>query len=336
LAKAVSLLNREARSLGSPTLATLSMKAFVQIDHFAKVRSLIRDFLERLEADAVAESDTKSYCDHEMSKETAARDEWKQVLEQTLDSETEAQIAQWGAEVQTLSKEISGHYRALKEAKELRSAERAANAKTHADAEGGVESVKYAIVVLEDFYESTALLQGGRRGRQRQGPYRGGVPAPEIFDDEYHGKHAATGGVIGILDMILSDFHRTIETVEEEEHTAQAEFDAFRQETEEGIKVKEEGIKETKAQIADATDVLSHIKQQHMDAKEALDVALAELENLRGMCIEGGDVWRERSERREKEVSALKEALHILDDWKHEDSPESIQGVVDSSMKVKV
>merc|ERR1719181_2502708 len=74
LSRAVALIESAAQRLHSPVLAALSLKARVQIDHFVKVRGLIKDFIAKLEADAEAEAETKSFCDKEMSKAIATRD----------------------------------------------------------------------------------------------------------------------------------------------------------------------------------------------------------------------------------------------------------------------
>merc|ERR1719428_1382276 len=57
------------------------------------------------------------------------------------------------------------------------------------------------IKVLEDFYakaaEATSLSQTKRQD-----------PPPEIFDEPYKGAQAENGGVVGMLEVILSDFER--------------------------------------------------------------------------------------------------------------------------------
>merc|ERR1719487_2682261 len=125
----LSLVENAAQRLNSPVLATLSVKAKVQIDHFVKVRGLIKDFIAKLKADAEAEAETKSFCDKEMKKAMTTREDSRAELENTLDAETAAQITKWKAEIQEATDQISGLYKALKEAKELRAAEKAANAK---------------------------------------------------------------------------------------------------------------------------------------------------------------------------------------------------------------
>merc|ERR1719258_829789 len=80
--------------------------------------------------------------------------------------------------------------------------EKAKNEATIKDAKDAQTAVARALVVLKEFYakasESTALLQ------KKQNP-----EAPEVFSDEpYKGMGAQSGGVIGMLEVIQSDFAR--------------------------------------------------------------------------------------------------------------------------------
>merc|ERR1712032_549633 len=74
LNRALTLIEDAARRFRSPMLSTLAMKARSQEDHFVKVRSMIKDFIAKLEADAEAEAETKSFCDKEMSAAIGDRD----------------------------------------------------------------------------------------------------------------------------------------------------------------------------------------------------------------------------------------------------------------------
>merc|ERR1719301_329981 len=59
-------------------------------------------------------------------------------------------------------------------------------------------AVAQALTVLKEFYENaaeaTALLQGKQK--------------PEIFDEPYTGMQSENGGVVGMLEVIQSDFAR--------------------------------------------------------------------------------------------------------------------------------
>merc|ERR1719217_1901000 len=316
LARALALLDKAAQHLRSPLLATLSMKARVQIDHFVKVRGLIKDFISKLEADAEAEADTKSFCDKEMKKAMTTREESRAKIEEYAAeiSKTETEISKLQSEIAVLAGQISELRKAPKEATELRAAEKAENEKTLAEAEEGKESVEFAISVLKDFYSNAFLQRSGRYvppNADREGNTVSDL-APEVFDDTYHGKQDHADGIIGILEVILSDFERTIDTVstEEKEDTV-----AEKKDTKADIDAKEKSKAEKEDTVAEKEDELAELRDKSKDAKKALDIALSELEKLKGMCVEGEETWEERSAKRKEEIEALKQALKILDEW---------------------
>jgi len=63
-------------------------------------------------------------------------------------SRTEAEVAQLKSEIEVLSEQIADLYKALKEATELREAEKAENMKTIAEAEEGLAATKMALTIL--------------------------------------------------------------------------------------------------------------------------------------------------------------------------------------------
>merc|ERR1719399_567165 len=111
--------------------------------------------------------------------------------------------------------------------------------KTLADAKAGKAAVEQAIDVLKKFYEGNALLQRGTSGA---GPDRDGKTvkdlAPETFKDEYKGKQDESKGIIGLLEVILSDFDRTLQNTESAEGDAQSEFEKYESETKADIEAK--------------------------------------------------------------------------------------------------
>ena len=79
------------------------------------------------------------------------------------------------------------------------------------DAKAAQQAVAQALSVLKDFYEkageATALVQTKKAAKQ-----------PEIFDAPYQGMQSASGGVVGMVEVIQSDFERLeTETVAAEE-----------------------------------------------------------------------------------------------------------------------
>merc|ERR1719214_289450 len=71
--KVLKYLKKQAKVLKSEVLSALMTQ--MKEDHFVKVRTMIKDMIAKLEADADAEQDQKGWCDEEMTKAMAQRDE---------------------------------------------------------------------------------------------------------------------------------------------------------------------------------------------------------------------------------------------------------------------
>merc|ERR1719324_1958380 len=96
----------------------------------------------------------------------------------------------------------------------------------------GAESVKLALGILKDFY-SKAFVQTGKYvppNSDRDGNTVGDL-APEVFDSKYSGAQAESKGIVGILEVILSDFERTTKQTEKDERDSKAAFDRFKKDT---------------------------------------------------------------------------------------------------------
>merc|ERR1712151_956636 len=120
--------------------------------------------------------------------------------------------------IQELTEAVAALDAAMAEATKLRQEEKAKNIQTIEDSQEAQTAVAQALTVLKEFYEkagdATALLQ--------QQP-----EAPEIFDAPYKGMQAENGGVIGMLEVIESDFARLESDTQAAESTAQQEYDIF-------------------------------------------------------------------------------------------------------------
>merc|ERR1719293_142360 len=113
--------------------------------------------------------------------------------------ELETSIAKLTEDIQELTEAVAALDAAMAKATKLRQEEKAKNMETIEDSQEAQTAVAQAITVLKEFYakagEATALLQ--------QQPV-----APEIFESPYKGMQAENGGVIGMLEVIMSDFAR--------------------------------------------------------------------------------------------------------------------------------
>merc|ERR1719310_90047 len=310
--KVIKYLTRKASSLQSASLSTLCLKA--RADHFVKVRTMIKDLIAKLEADAEAEQDQKGWCDEEMEKATSKRDENIGAMEGDMASiaKTSATIDQLTREIAELEVEIADLYKALNEATDLRKAQKATNDKTVADATAGLNAVKAAIKVLEDFYGSFVQVKAAYK--PPKGDADGntvGDLAPDTgfsSDDEYAGNQDAATGILGLMAVIESDFEGTIDKTKDEEKEAAKEFDTFKSDTEGDLDEKKGAVDEKQGDLktakADLVDYKDDLK------KEALD----ELAKLKPACVGTGMDYQERVARREQEIESLKTAYNIFDD----------------------
>merc|ERR1719218_591890 len=101
----------------------------------------------------------------------------------------------------------------MKEATAQREKENAKNTATIADAKAGAEAVGQALTVLKEFYSSQALLL--QEGKQ----------VPEMA--AYKGQQDGNTGVVGMLEVIESDFLRLDSDTTTAESEAKAEYDTF-------------------------------------------------------------------------------------------------------------
>jgi len=288
-------------------------------DHFVKVRSIIKDLLDKLAAQAAAEKTQKSFCDEQMKATISTRDEKAAELEGLEASITEktAEKKQLKMEIAELADEIAKLMKALSEATELRVDEKEDNDQTVKEAVAGKEAVEFALKVLKDFYDN-AFVQTSKYvppDSDRSGKTVGDL-APEIFDSGYHGRQDSSGGILGLLEVILSDFDRTDTTVTDQEKTAVENFEEYEKATEEDIDAKKKDKEKKEATVVSLTDELTDLEDDKKTASEALATAKETLSTLSKQCVEGEETYEERVAARQKEIEALKKAQQILEDWK--------------------
>merc|ERR1719232_2317347 len=303
----------------SPLLTALSLKVSVAEDHFVKVRSIIKDLLDKLAAQAKAEKTQKGFCDEQMKETITKRDEEAAKLEGLEASITEktAEKKQLKMEIAELADEIAKLMKALSEATELRVDEKEDNDQTVKEAVAGKDAVEYALKVLKEFYDN-AFVQTRKYvppDSDRSGKTVGDL-APEIFDSGYHGRQDSSGGILGLLEVILSDFDRTDATVTDQEKTAVEKFEEYQKATEEDIDAKKADKEKKEATVVSLTDELTELEDDKKTASEALAVAKETLSTLSKQCVEGEETYEERVAARQKEIEALKKAQQILEDWK--------------------
>merc|ERR1712232_482011 len=217
-ARVASYLQKRAETLGSRVLSALAVR--VEADPFAKVKKMIKDLIVKLMEEANEEAEHKGWCDTELSTNEQTRKEKTQAVEQ-LHAEIdqlEASIAMLTEDITDLTKAVAELDAAMAKATTIRQEEKTTNEQTIADAGDAQTAVAQALTVLKEFYakagEATAFVQAQPE-------------APEVFDKPYKGMGAENGGVVGMLEVIESDFARLESETKAAEATSQKEYDTF-------------------------------------------------------------------------------------------------------------
>jgi len=297
--RASAYLLKRAKSLSSATLSRFA--ADIAANPFAKVTEMIKILIARLKEEAAAEADHKAWCDEQLKNNKLKREKKATQLEK-LAAEIEAltgQIDTMAKQIATLLAEQAALTKAMIEATEQRTAEKADNEATIADAQAAIGAVKQALVILREFYTSQASPAFLQR---RQ--------VPELA--AYNGMQGSKGGVIGMLEVIESDFVRLEAETKAAEAQAATEYSAFM----EDAKADKLQKHNREVQLSLDKDQAEFEKSQTQKDHDAVSVELARANEyfayLKPNCLEVHVSYEERVARRKEEIEALKEAYNIL------------------------
>jgi len=298
-AKVAQFLQDRASQLNSRVLSALAVR--VTSDPFQKVKKMIKDLIVRLMEEANEEAEHKGWCDTELSTNEQTRKEKTEAVE-TLHAEIdqlEASIAKLTEDISELSKAVAELDAAMSEATELRTTEKATNEETIKDSGEAQTAVAQALTVLKEFYakagDATALIQ-----------------QPEIFDEAYKGMGAENGGVVGMLEVIESDFARLEADTKSSEAAAQKEYDSFMTDSKVDKEAKSTDIEHKTAKKQDESQALTVKGEDLEGTQKELDAALAYFDKLKPSCVDSGVSYEDRVGRRKEEIESLQEALRIL------------------------
>jgi len=307
--KAIEFLQDKAKSLGSRYLALAA--THVAEDPFAKVKTMIKDLIVKLMEEANSEADHNAYCTTELATNKQTREN-KQAEIDELNAGLEAKTAE-SAQLATQLSELSDAVAEVKaqqaEATSMRQKEKATNAQTVADAKEAQVAVERATKILKDFYASAA------DGSAAEPAFVQGTLDQQMSEASkapYKGMQSSNGGVIGFLEVILSDFARLETETSSSESTAQEAYEKFMAEADQDVAVKETEIKHKDGAKMDTDAAIASLKKELELTQGELNAANDYYQKLKPDCVDKGLSYEERVQKREEEIQSLKEALKIL------------------------
>eukprot|EP00397_Hematodinium_sp_SG-2012_P013167 GEMP01013361.1.p1 GENE.GEMP01013361.1~~GEMP01013361.1.p1 ORF type:complete len:684 (+),score=217.54 GEMP01013361.1:36-2054(+) len=284
--------NYQMTQLASQIRTVESMSA----DPFTKVKDLIQNMITRLIVEAAEEADHKAFCDKEIAASSAKRDEHQASVDKLsirVEKNT-ALINKLKEEVALLRNELSELSASEGKLIKMRQGEHEEFVKARGDFKQGLEGVRRAVALLRDYYNKAALLQ-----------------QPEVG---VHGKATQdSGGIIGLLEVVETDFGRSLAEAEAEEDQAVNTYEKTMQDIKVSKATKTQEAEYKEQESARVANVLAEAQNDRSGVQVELDAVMEYLGKLRPQCTTQPVSYEERKQRREQEITGLKDALEILE-----------------------
>jgi len=137
--------------------------------------------------------------------------------------------------------------------------------------------------------------------------------APKVAQTEYGGSKNS-GGVIGILQKVWSDFTRATAEITRDEEDAAADYKEYKKTTEEDLDQMAESVEKKEGEVKGLSSSIGGLMEDEEGEQETLGNAKDELDKLHGMCIVPAMSYEEKVAKRQKEIDGLKEASDYLED----------------------
>jgi len=302
----VNLLRELAHKDQSNALAQLASRVSAAVrfgsrngeDPFKKVKAMIGEMVERLEKEGAEEATHKAWCDEQMGETK------QKTLELNHDIESfTAKMDKAKSRSIKLKDEVAGLQSALadmsKSQAELDAVRREENGvfkQTKSDLEQGLKGVRMALKVLKEYYSSSAEF----------------VQQPAL--EAGHSKAEGAGSsVIGLLEVVESDFGKSLAVTEAEEDAGAVDYEKVSMNNRLN---KAQWSKDVEYKTKEATSLdksFSELTSDRDSAQSELDAVMEYSKSVRGSCELKPETFGDRKQRREDEVAGLKEALKILD-----------------------
>jgi len=298
-------LMKAAVKAGSPELSMLASS--VQLDAFTKVKKAIEDMVAQLKIQQADEVTHKDFCNAEFhtneGQTTTANRKMDDLKAQ--EDDLEASIAAFEAEIKQLKAEIAEMEVQLQSASEDRKSESLTFQQAVNDQREMQQILKKAVARMEKFYnaakEDVSLAQeSGKQG-----------PPPGLSEGGYK-RSAGAGGVVGMLQEIITDSKTAENELLKDEQDATAAYEEF-------VGNSNAGIADRQRATVAATENKASADKELVQTKEDISATLTELEKLaeynkqlHKTCDFVVKNFEVRQTARSEEIEALQQAKQIL------------------------
>jgi hypothetical protein len=290
--EAVRFVRDLAKKQHSPALEQLAsrMSSALKLGGpFDKVKGLISDMIDRLEASSSADASHKAYCDEELSESKEKQTEKTALIDKlsTKIDQMTSRSAQLKEEVAALEKSLADIAKAQAGADKFRQEEHAAFTANKAEMEQGIEGVETAIKIIREYYAKEGKAHTAADG--------------------------ASSGIVGILQVCLSDFTKGLAEMMTAEDTAATQYARTTQANKLETATKSQDVKYKAAESVSLDKAVAEATSDRSSARDELDAVMEYLAKLKEQCVAKAESYSERKARRDAEIAGLKQALEILE-----------------------
>jgi DNA repair exonuclease SbcCD ATPase subunit len=254
---------------------------------FDKIRGMIGQMLEQIQAEAKKEASKLAWCKKETS-EAKEKQEEKDNWYNKFSSRVEKMIARQtrvNDEVEDLRQELSDLLSTQAQMDKLRIEEKTIFEKQRPEVQGALDGTQLAIKVLREYYGGNGNSRADR-----------------------------SNTVVELLEVAESDFSKHIAEMDTEEERAKVEYEKITKENQKTKLVKEQDIKYKAQESAEVAKALRELNNDLSASKEELDAVNEFLADLAVQCdLTKRETYEERVQKREAKMAMLNNCLKALE-----------------------
>jgi DNA repair exonuclease SbcCD ATPase subunit len=314
--KAVALLRAAAKDSHSRALERLAVEVQAHLKGpFDDVNNMIEKMIFRLMDEQKKEDEHKLWCDEEIKKtETMKEDKEQKIADLKAEIELQnAKVSQLTDEIAEATKMISDIVAFMNEATEIREIGKKENSLALKDAKDAQKSLTNAIAVIQAFYKESGEIPK-EPWEFIQKPIE--LPEnPKTWDSSYTAvadPKAQPGGIITVLENVLSDFEKMEAETKSQEEVDQKDYEEAMKQNEIEKAGRTQEVEMKKAEKARRVDKITSLTSQKKSTNAELEKTDQYLVDLKPACVDGDSTYDDRKAARTKEIDALKEAQIIL------------------------
>merc|ERR1719510_1568021 len=133
-------------------------------------------------------------------------------------------------------------------------------------------------------------------------------------DAAHSAAEGAGSGIIGLLEVIESDFSRGLAEIVATEESSKASYEQATKDNEIEKTSKDQDVVYKTKESMDLDKRVAEATADRSGVQAELDAALDYLGKINKQCVEKAETYAERKRRFEAELAGLKEALRILEE----------------------